>query len=294
MSLEVGTGKAAEANTLLEALQRGREDDQFFSSFFLNRKLHDGQLEYVQNANATVNCLATANRWGKTTVLLHVHAKANVYKTGGEPKYAPDGFVDEDLFFRLKYHTIHTAGDFETASLVWEDAHKIRNESANFRALIRDAPRSKPPHIDFITGGRWKFRTLGYDASGIDGNSFYVITIDEAGWIEGLERMMGNVVRVRVADVRGVVHLVGTFKPGISKDFYKFAVRAGAYTGRGITFEHRSGDEGEEATMVSALDQGIKRYLVDYFKDHDVTPEIEKDLGRLGITADEYASAVNA
>jgi len=292
VSLEVGTGKAGEVNTMLEALQRGREDDQFFSDFFLNRRLHDGQLEYVQNANATVNCLATANRYGKTTVLLHVHTKACVYKTGGEPKYAADGEVDDLAFFQLRYHTIHTAGDFETAALVWEDAHKIRNESANLRALIKDAPRSKPPHIDFITGSRWKFRTLGYDASGIDGNSFYVITIDEAGWIDGLEKMMGNVIRVRVADVRGVIHLVGTFKPGISKDFYKFCVRASAYTGKGITLDHRSGDQGEEAVAISSLDLAIKRYLVDYFQGRDVSDELAADLGRLGITPDEYADAV--
>ena len=82
--LEVGTGKAAEANSLLEALGRGREDRQYFSRTFLNRTLHDSQLQYVENAQATVNCLATSNRWGKTTVLLNVHAHACIYKSGGE------------------------------------------------------------------------------------------------------------------------------------------------------------------------------------------------------------------
>jgi hypothetical protein len=292
VSLQVATGKAGEVNQLLEALARGREDDQFFSDFFLNRRLHDGQLEYVQNANATVNCLATANRWGKTTVLLHVHAKACVYKTGGEPKYAAGGEVDNTLFLTLKYNTIHTAGDFETAMLVWEDAHKIMGESPNFRALVRDAPRSKPPHIDFITGSRWKFRTLGHDASGIDGNSFYVVSIDEAGWIDGLEKMMGNVVRVRVADVRGVIHLVGTFKPGVSRDFYKFCVRAAAYTGKGITLDHRSADDGTDPLPVSSLDQAIRRYLRDYFRGRKIGKELQVDLFHLGIDRDELVDAV--
>lgn len=293
MSLQVGTGKAGGVNSILEALQRGREDDQFFSRFFLNRSLHDGQLEYVQNANATVNCLATANRYGKTTVLSHIHAKACIYKTGGEPRYAPDGQIDQDLFLRLKYQTIHTADGWETAALVWEDAHKLMSESPNLRALVKDAPRSLPPHIEFVTGSRWKFRTLGHDASGIDGNSFYVISIDEAGWIEGLERMMSNVIRVRVADVRGVIHLVGTFKPGVSKDFYKYAVRASAYCGRGITFDHRTTEDGEEAVAVSHLDSAIRNYLLVHFRGREVSDDLASDLAKLGITRDELAEVVS-
>ena len=87
MSLQVATGKAQQSNDLLEALSRGRRDHQFFSRTFLNRTLHDGQLEYVTNARATVNCLATANRYGKTTLLSHRHTHCGIYKIGGEPRY---------------------------------------------------------------------------------------------------------------------------------------------------------------------------------------------------------------
>ena len=293
MSLQVGTGKAGEANGLLEALARGREDRQFFSQTFLNRTLHDSQLKYVENAEATVNCLFTSNRWGKTTVLLNVHAHANIYKSGGEPKFLNDGgSVDQERWLRLKYDTIHTAGDFETTTLVWDDAHKAIVESAKFRAMVKDAPRSKPPHITFIHGARWKFRTLGHNASGIDGNSFYVISIDEAGWIEDLETMMGNVIRVRVADVRGVIHLVGTAKPGISKDFYKFAVRAAAYCGEGITLDHRTGDETVDVADAASLDTSIRKYLRDYFRGREVTPDVAENLAKIGVTEDELVEAV--
>lgn len=254
------------SDQILEALARGREDRQFFSRYFLGRTLHDTQLKYVDGADATVNVLATANRWGKTTVTLNIHAHAGIYKTGAEPFYLDElGDFDLGKFNRTRYNTIHTAGLWETAALVWEDFHKVHNESARLRAFVRAAPRSKPPHVDFITGARWKFRTLGDNASGIDGNSFYVITIDEAGWQNDLEEMMDNVIRVRVADVRGVIHLVGTFKPGVSKDFFKYAVRAAAHTGASISFDHRSEtDDDVDVVQASQLDSSIRAYLREY------------------------------
>jgi hypothetical protein len=271
----VGTGKAAEASAALEALARGRDDHQFFSRAFLNRTLHDGQLEYVENANATVNCLATANRYGKTTLLSHRHFHKCVYKIGGEPRYLlDDGLtMDAKKFARLRYNTIHTGLLWETAALVWDEAHKIINESPRLEAFIKERPKSKPPHIEFIHGSKWKFRTLGHNAEGIDGNSFYHISIDEAGWAENLEEMMQNVIRVRVADVQGTIDIVGTFKPGVSKDFYKFCVRASAYTGRGIGFDHR--DDSADEAQSGGLDASIRRYLRQY-----------------GIDLDEFADAL--
>lgn len=274
MSIHVGTGKAAEAEAALEALARGRHDHQFFSRAFLNRTLHDGQLEYVENANATVNCLATANRYGKTTLLSHRHTHKCVYKTGGESRYLDDaGTVDLEAFGRLRFNTLHAAALSETAVLVEDEMRKIVGESPRLQAFIKSFPKSKPCHIEFIHGSRWKFRTLGHNAEGVDGNSFYLISLDEAGWIDNLEEMMRNVLRVRVADVQGQIDIVGTFKPGVSKDFYKFCVRAGAATGRGIGFDHRD-DSADEATS-AGLDASIRRYLRQY-----------------GIDLDEFADAL--
>lgn len=299
MSLQVGTGKASQANALLENLARGRSDHQFFSRTFLNRTLHNGQLDYAENAHATINVLCTANRYGKTTVLSHVHYHGNVYKTGAEPKYLnDDGTIDLQAFERTKYHTIHTADDLDTALLVWEEALKIKGESPALAAFIKDAPRSKPPHIDFIFGSKWKFRTLGHDASGIDGNSFYKISIDEAGWINDLETKMSNVIRVRVADVRGEIHIVGTFKPGISKDFYKFAVRASAYTGQGLVLDHRlDADAADAAGDDQTLDAAIRHYLraeVATWVEtgREMGSDVWENLASLGITRDEFADAI--
>lgn len=300
MALEVGTGKARAANELAEALQRGREDIQFFTQFFLKRTLHDGQEEFLKNAEATINALASANRYGKTTLLTSAHAHGGIYKTGGEPRYLDPitGQIDQNKFRRLRYETIHTSKDSEEAYAPWDEMLRLKEESAVLDAFIKNAPLSKPPHIDWITGARWKFRTLGHDASGIDGRSFYIISIDEAGWIDDLEEKMGNVIRVRVADVRGRIIIVGTFKPGISRDFYKVCVRASAYTGAAITFAHGGSDEAEEGTELSEdLDASIKKYLREFFRreiEHDrpLTDDLWNELAKLGITPDEFADVV--
>lgn len=274
--MHVGTGKAAESDALLEGLARGRADIDFFAFFFLGLRLHEGQAEWMRDAVATINVGATANRWGKTTLLPCGHYHSCIYKIGGEPKYAdPLGGLDFDAFRKLRYHTVHTAGEWETAAIVHSEAMKLRKENPRLDAFIAKAPLSKPPHIEFTNGAVWKFRTLGHDASGIDGNSFYLISVDEAGWIESLEEKMNNVIRVRVADVQGRIWLVGTFKPGISKDFYKYAVRAGAYTNKGIRFDHGSGEDDEESAEGSSLDETLIRYLAE-----------------VGISRSEYEDAV--
>lgn len=268
MSLRVGTGKAQEVNSLLEGFARGRQDPEFFCDFFLGRRLHAGQAEFVTSAEAKVNALATANRYGKTTVLCCRHYHRGTYKVGAEHRYMnEDGSIDMDVFTGLKYETVHTAGEWEQAALVWEDALKLRNENARLQALVSEYPRSKPPHIKGINGWKWMFRTLGVNASNIDGKSIYYLSIDEAGWIDSLEEMLRNVLRVRTADVYGVIDIVGTFKPGISRDFYKVCVRASAYTGRAIGFAHTSDEE--EMGRVSGLDSAIKKYLKEFGIDLD-------------------------
>lgn len=274
MSLQVGTGKAGEVTTLLEAFARGRNDPAFFCEFFMGRSLHPGQLKFIENAKAKINCLATANRWGKTTELAGMHFHSGTYKEGAEFKYVnEDGGMNLDAFTRLKYDTVHTAGEWEQAAFVWEDALKIIGENQRMQALVSAMPRSKPPFIKGIAGWKWMFRTLGTNASNIDGKSIYLLSIDEAGWIDNLDEMMRNVLRVRTADVRGRIVIVGTFKPGISRDFYKICVRASAYTGQAIGFAHQT-DETEEGGPQS-LDSAIQSYLKEY-----------------GINLDEYRDAL--
>jgi len=229
-----------------EWLERGRDDIPFFSHYVCRRKLHDGQVDWVNNANATVNVLPTGNRFGKTSTLTIRHTHKAFYKIGAEPLYMienPQHTYDFDLerYLQTKYYTVHTAGLWDQAKLVWEDFRKMVRDSKRLQAFIADMPRTLPPHVDFANGSRILFRTLGDNGEGIDGHSFYYVSIDEAGWITNLEEILNNVGRLRVADVLGQIDIVGTMKPGISRDFYRYARRAAIETGAHVIFDHRDG-----------------------------------------------------
>lgn len=260
-----------------EAFQRGRNDQNFFWHFFLLRCPHPGQLQYLTEANASVNLLACSNRYGKTTMLAGRHFHDNVFKVGAEERYFDDDLsFNLDSFTRTRYRTVHTAGEWDQASEVWEDAQKLISESARLEAFVANIKRSPPYEIEFIHGAKWLFRTLGVRGSGIDGKSFYRLSIDEGGWILDLESMLHNVLLIRVADVRGQVDIVGTFKPGMAKDFFKLCVRASAATGAAIGFDHRSDDDGVEGLD---LDAAIRKYAKQFGFDLDAEIEKARALG---------------
>lgn len=222
---------------LQDAVIRGREDPEFWVYFFLGERLHAGQLEWITNSEAQVNVAATANRWGKTFVQCAKHLWRGFYKWGSEWRWLDeDGNVDPDLFMETKYRTLHCAQGWETTAIVWEQALKYIDRPS-LKPFVKAAPRSLPPFIEFTNGWKWLFRTLGSQGQGVDGTSFYLITVDEAGWVDNLAEIHGNVLRLRVADVQGMVDFMGTFKPGVSRDFYQFAKRASVYTGRRIDFD---------------------------------------------------------
>lgn len=235
------------------AYERGRADPPFFCHYFCERELHDGQAEWFASAEASINVLTTGNRYGKTSVVTCRHHWRNVYKVGAEPHFIRDGEFDLRNFHKRKYRTIHTAGLWDTAKLVWEDALQMNDDAPRLRPLIQQPPpRTLPPTITYFNRAKWLFRTLGDHGENIDGNSFYYISVDEAGWIQNLQEIMDNVLEVRIADVRGVIDLVGTMKPGLSKDFYAYARRASIYTGKKINFDHRDGRKYREEFGVDA------------------------------------------
>lgn len=276
VTLEVSTGKAKTSGDFLEVLTRGRTDLEYWWQTFLDRTPTPGQLKFHAEATATENVLASSNRWGKTTLLPAIHYHAHVYKTDAEPFYTDeDNKVDPALFLKCRYRTAHVSYTWDLAKLCWDEALMLHKSSRYLQAFVKAAPLSHPVDIQFASDGVWKFRTLGHDASGIDGDSYYKITIDEAGWIPNLEEMRRNVILVRIADVRGQIFYAGTFKPGCSRDFFQLGQRAASSTGIGISFEHR--DDLEEEIVVGGLHPTIQRYLREF-----------------GVDLSEYVDAVTA
>lgn len=264
---------------LVEDLQRGRYDPPFFSHRFCKRKLHDGQAEWIEKAVASVNVLATGNRYGKTSVVTVGHAHSCVYKIGGEHRYSDAaGVIDMEAMASLEYNTAHAAPSNELAKIVWQDFNRMRRGSPDLDVWVESMPRSEPYNITFIHDACWRIRTVGDDASSLDGRSNYLISVDEAGWLVKLEEMMDNVLTLRVADVRGRIWLVGTMKPGeVSQGFYKYAIKAAAGMGAELAIEHVT-------TGKSPL--GRRKYPVD--------PSIYRYCAERGVELDELLGAVGA
>lgn len=225
------------SESLEEAVQRGRDDVEYWVETFLGQKLHAGQLEWMENAEATINVLPTANRWGKSHLIGIRHLYRAFYKMGSEWRWlGPDGAADPQAFVKTKYKSLHCAQGWDTTALVWEEMLTLI-ALPGLAPFIKAAPRSMPPYIQLTNGAKILFRTLGPQGQGIDGTSLLYVSIDEAGWISNLKTIMDNVVLIRIADVQGMVDLAGTMKAGISRDFFQYAKRASVYTGRNITFD---------------------------------------------------------
>ena len=226
----------------VEAIMRGRGDVEFFARHYMGMQLHGGQLEWLHEAQARINLLLTGNRWGKTTTMMVAHTHAQFYKLGAEPRYVDaDGTVDVSRMARERYYTVHSAGLYDTAKEVWREFASLVKASPDLAVWLETPlPRSEPHEVNWMHGGRWLFRTLGDNGEGIDGRSFYLVTIDEAGYEKNIQEIIDNVARMRCADVRGRIHAVGTAKPGLSQGFFSLALQAQASLGDRRELDYRS------------------------------------------------------
>ena len=138
-----------------------------------------------------MNVLATASRYSKSASIFIRHFHCNFYKLGAEPRYTTpttgDGRREVD---GATLRTIHRLVSGTLAASYGTTLSSASVIAPRLRAFIKDTPRTLPPNIKFQNGSKWKFRTLGDNGEGIDGNSFYLISIDEAGWIRNLRRIM--------------------------------------------------------------------------------------------------------
>jgi hypothetical protein len=220
----------------------------YWAWYFLEQQLHDGQAEWLLNAEATTNVLCTGNRWGKSFMVAARHLHRNFYKLGAEWRYIDPitGDVNLQDYRDCRYSTLHCAQGWDTVQLVWEPAWALCDKP-RLKPFIKTRPRSGFINISMVNGAKWWFRTLGEAGQGVDGTSLYLISIDEAGWMQNLGWILDNVLRVRVADVQGMVDLVGTMKPGISRDFHREATLAAVYSGKKVTVDFDEWQKEREA-----------------------------------------------
>ena len=99
------TGKPREVTSLLEAV-RWAATTRSSSATSLGRYLHEGQARFMRGSSAKVNALATANRWGKTTLLTGEHIHAGSTRPVPSPLHRRGRQAQPEPFTSLNYETV--------------------------------------------------------------------------------------------------------------------------------------------------------------------------------------------
>lgn len=231
-----------------EAVKRGREDIVLFATVFLNRKPHSGiadrfyeingqrrqylgQAGWLRMSNRKINCLATSNRWGKSTVSAIKHLWHAFYKIGWHGPVAQ--------FASHSYFTLNCAPETDLTTAVYKEILDIRQDP---KCLIADA--FQPVNIDnYFKGFRFDnnaeihFRTTHDKAKGLHGKPYYFISFDECDRENYMDEVVTEVLLPRTMDTGGRIDLISTpagvqtfkdyfdrgFLPEFQGDFYSQA-----------------------------------------------------------------------
>ena len=213
-----------------EVARRAREDPVFFANTFLAKKPHPGQAKWLRNSVQAINTLVPANRWGKSTIIAEKHIWKCLFRIGE---------TREERLRGEPYETISVAMSADQAEIVFKEAKRLL-QAKGLRLLVK-AFRSSPfPHIVFANGAVMHCRSAHDDGKYIDGHRYRYLSIDEAGWITNLRKLMTNVILMRLAG-GGEVDLIGT--PKGYNDLYFYFERGqrgvpGYYSQRGSIYDN--------------------------------------------------------
>lgn len=219
--------------TALEVWKRCRRDSEFFARTLLPKKPHPGQAKWLRNSNAAINVLVPANRWGKSTVIAMKHIHKCLFKVG-----LAEG-LSKEQWMAAPYETISVAASADQAEIVHKEARRLLG-SPVMKPFVAGYRTTPFPHIKFYNGAVFHCRSAHDDGKYIDGHAYRYLSIDEAGWIDDLKRLMNGVIIMRLAG-GGEIDLIGT--PKGYNDLYFYFDRGtrgveGYYAQRGTIWEN--------------------------------------------------------
>jgi hypothetical protein len=198
------------------------------------KKPHPGQITWIRNSAQYINVLVPGNRWGKSTVSAMKHIHRCMFKVGRVDN-VPEGFTRATM----PYETISVAMSADQAEIVFNEAKMLLRDPriAPFVTSIRSTPF---PVITFWNGAKFHCRSAHDDAKYIDGHAYRYLSLDEAGYIPNLKRLMTSVLVMRLAG-GGQIDLIGTPKGyGDLFWYYERGRRGqnGYYAQRGSIFDN--------------------------------------------------------
>lgn len=205
---------------LQEALTNGYNDIPLFAEVMLGLPMHAGQVKFLRNANAKVNVLVPANRWGKSITVAVKHIHHNFYKVGV-------GRGNTEAHARTQYRTVNLAPHSDATKPVFDaikaimtssfpipqaDGSMINNNCQIKWFLKEEGIRNSTPYlIPFVNNTEILFRSTGEDkGDSIQGKNFGYISYDEGGRSNHLEYELDANIIPRLADLNGSLDIVST------------------------------------------------------------------------------------
>lgn len=196
-------------------------------------KTHQGQIDWLYNANKPINILIPGNRFGKSYVSAMRHIHHCIFKKG----WKADG---KHTWMQAPYETISVSVSADQAEIVFNVAKQLIAHPA-IKPFIKRVYATPFPRIVFFNGAVMHCRSAHDDGKYIDGHAYRLVTIDEAGWLKNdLKKLMNGVIIMRLAG-GGMIDLVGT--PKGMGDLYWYANRGlrgaeGYYAQRGSIYDN--------------------------------------------------------
>ena len=190
-------------------------------------------MTWLNGATQPINVLVPGNRFGKTFVNAMHHIWYNVFKVG-----APAGLSPSE-WLTYEYQTVSTAPSFDQAGLTYKAARQLLATEA-MKPLVKKWRATPFPAVEFANGSIMHVRSLHDDARYVDGHGYRFLSIDEAGWIPNLRRLIDSVLLMRLAG-GGNLSLIGT--PKGKNDLFWYYRRGelqedGYYSQRGSIFDN--------------------------------------------------------
>lgn len=278
---------AAALAEFAKRLSSYRDDPVGFCEEVLGFSPHEGQREWLLNANATENALTTGNRWGKSWIAGANLIYRSAYKKGWTRETA-----DRMRDTHGAYHTINVSITADQARLVWDKADAmLRGPKASW--LVAKQVTSPFPRITLINGAIIEARSTDNDGRRLLGNSYDFVNWDEAAYETKFIHVRDNVLRMRLADRAGRLDYTSTGNgrndfgryfltglPGEKKD-------PDLYSQSGSSRDNPFIDQGRIAKNAERMSEKMRRQNIDgaivdagtdFFDQADLLSAISEDL----------------
>jgi hypothetical protein len=162
------------------------------------------------------------------------HIYMNIFKVG-LPKMSPQEWLEHP------YQSVSTAPSFDQGQLAYKAARQLLSTEA-MKPLVKRFRATPFPSIEFWNGSIMHVRSLHDDARYVDGHGYRYLSIDEAGWIPNLRKLVDSVLLMRLAGGGGL-DFIGTPKGKGQDGLYWYYLQGqreveGFYSQRGAIFDN--------------------------------------------------------